>query len=115
MDLLLYTLIDYKNTFFELLGFMTAKGQRSDFYVISRILAKLSTFLKSTIFVLEKFYLYQKTQNGHIRGGGDGQKCHLINKFRDMVDQIIGNNHIILSFSPIYLYLYFDQKYLLKS
>ena len=44
MDLLLYTLIDYKNTFFELLGFMTAKGQRSDFYVISRILAKFSTF-----------------------------------------------------------------------
>ena len=33
MDLLSYILIDSKNTFFELLGFITAKGQRSDFYV----------------------------------------------------------------------------------
>ena len=56
MDLLSYILIDSKNTFFELLGVITAKGQRSDFYVISRIWAKLSTFLKSTIFVLEKLY-----------------------------------------------------------
>ena len=86
MDLLSYILIDSKNTFFELLGVITAKGQRSDFYVISRIWAKLSTVLKSTIFVLEKLYLHQKNQNGHVRWGGDGQKWHLINKFRDIVD-----------------------------
>ena len=56
---------------------------------ISRIWAKLSTVLKSTIFVLEKLYLHQKNQNGHVRWGGDGQKWHLINKFRDIVDYII--------------------------
>ena len=102
MDLLSYILINSKNTFFELLGVITAKGQRSDFYVISRIWAKLSTVLKSTIFVLEKFFLHQKNQNGHIRWGGDGQKCHLINKFRDIVDQIIAKNHKNLLFSPKY-------------
>ena len=92
MDLLSYTLTDSKNTFFELLGFMTARGQRSDFYTISRISAKLSTFLKSTIFVLEKWYLHQKNQNGLIRWGGDGQTCHLINNFGYIFDQIIAKN-----------------------
>ena len=71
MDLLSYTLTDSKNTFFELLGFMTARGQRSDFYVISRISAKLSTFLKSSFFVAQKWYLHHFNQNSLLWGDGD--------------------------------------------
>ena len=63
MDLLSYTLTDSKNTFFELLGFMTAIGQRSNFYVISRISTKLSTVLKSSFFVVQKRYLHHFNRN----------------------------------------------------
>ena len=98
MDLLSYTLIDSKNTFFELLGFITTRGQRSDFYGISRILAKLSTSLKSSFFIVQKRYLHHFNRNSRLWGDGDTLNQYIITIKVWKLTKRIHKKYIFISF-----------------